>query len=265
MKLFALIFFLTSISPLFAQDYNIETIKYKPDNFKFDYNPFNYPLFKFDSLTYSNEINSAIKKITLDYWLDDSDSSFHDILTEIKYLNNRDLTSSHQLTGFSYEIIFNKGDLLSIETTAEICDRAIWHISNQFAIDIKQKKILNIGDIVNDGQLDSLKQILLKHKKDWSKYAIKEIQDSIINEKDEELIAKYKWGIDEIKGCLTDYYNNIKKFKISNNDIYFDYGCELLDEIWNVCPISDHSTKINQKVEYKGIIRDKYFNLIYGN
>lgn len=265
MRTIIVIFLITLSFRLFSQDYKIEELKYKPVGYEYKYYPIGYPIFVLTDTTKSAEINLEIKKVTLDYWLQDTDSTFDDILSEIKFLMNPDLNNHRELTGYSYEIIFKKDELITIETDVEICDRAVWHIKNQFNIDIKLGKILTLQDIIYDEKFDTLEDILLDRKKEWSMYAISELKDSILTEKDKELIKLYKRGIMEIQDCLAEHYNHITKFFIRNNRIYFDDGCNLSDGVWNACPISTYPLKFNPERDYKGIIKEKYYNLIFGD
>ncbi len=258
MRIVIVFLLIASVSRLEAQEYRIEEIKYKTNCFLFDYYPVTYPQFVLTDSTCDNKINLLIKEKTLDDRLEIYDTIISDTNDEIIFLMKQG-----GLIGFSYEILFENNGLLSIETDMNISDRADWHIKSQFCIDIELGKVLTIKDIVYDEKLDSLKQILLKNKREWSFFAVKELQDSILNEKDDRVLNIYRRGIDEINGCLDKYYDEIIGFSIKNSSIYFDDGCDLSDAVLNECPFSDYPTKFNPKDVYEGLLKEKYYRLIF--
>jgi hypothetical protein len=241
-----------------AQTYKIEDIKYNPDNLEFS--NFTYPKIVLENSVVAERINAIIKEKTLDHWIEVQgyDTSFVNVIDEIKFLEKH-----LRLTSYSYEVIFSKQNLLSIQTYIEICDRRIWHIDIRLNFDANIGKLLTIQDITNENKINELKHVLSNES--WLRLFISEIQNEIItnpNNLDNDEIKILKKSIEEAEYCL-EKEMEINDFLIRDNALIFYDNCEFSELVENVCTFPNNDRYNNQKEKMKSIIKEEYYKIIF--
>ena len=139
------------------------------------------------------------------------------------------------LTDLSYEITFNKNDILSMHIyTQESGGNHLTSSESYFNFDLQTGEPISISDLIYETKIDSFRRIVFKGKvKSLLNYK-KEAKNDLLNNQTDS--STYSWILEQVdSNCIKDV--RIEDFSLSNANIEIIDPCEFPQVIRALEPI----------------------------
>ena len=234
MKFFLLFLFSIPLS-VYSQTATIKELKFKP-NTKF-YNTKDFTII-FPVVITQNKISSKlINSFVSDELLSTSAGNLKNRLEEL--INDG-------LTDLSYEVTFNKNDILSLHIyMQESGGNHLTSSETYFNFNLKTGKKLSISDLFYKNKIDSFRKMIFSNKRTSLLAYKREVMNDLVNNVTDS--ETYTWAVEQIdSNCITNV--QVENFSLSNQYIEIIDPCEFPYVIRSLEPI------YKLKYSYKSIL-----------
>ena len=209
----------------YSQQVRFKEIRLRPDSkiFNTKDSTIIYPVVVAKNAAISKKINNEIRDVVFgDY---DSKQSL------VANLKNQ---TREGLINLSYEISFNKNDLLSFRIYYEGCGAYCSSYYEYLNFDLKTGRRISIADIISPHKLETFKSLVATDKtRSLNEY--KKVQLEAYNKKEIDS-TNYDWIMEQVdSNCINVI--DINNFALTNRDLEIFDGCEFPHVIRALQPI----------------------------